>query len=135
MKLEPTVSNVNQRSCEAEWRLTLKFRKNTKTEPEIQLIPFIGILWVLFILLMLSRTGPQRTGINLTRPVAPNQRQTDQPRQMILSVNAQGSYAVNKVVADAASTPPSVVNVMDAAWRSGLSPWTFATFSSEGAEF
>lgn len=139
----------------------MKFRKSTHAEPEINLIPFIDILLVVVIFLMLSTTWSKLTEINLTLPVANDQRQTDKPRQIILSVNAQGSYAVNKVVvggrtvaalsaalspladkstilvisADAASSHQSVVNAMEAARRSGLSQLTFATQSSEGAEF
>jgi biopolymer transport protein ExbD len=39
------------------------------------------------------------------------------------------------ISADAASSHQSVVNAMEAARRSGLSQLTFATQSSEGAEF
>jgi biopolymer transport protein ExbD len=73
----------------------LKFRKSTNPEPEINLIPFIDILLVVVIFLMLSTTWSKLTEINLTLPVANDQRQTDKPRQNILSVNAQGSYSVN----------------------------------------
>jgi biopolymer transport protein ExbD len=110
---------------------------------------------------MLSTTWSKLTEINLTLPVADDQRQTEKPRQIILTVNAQGSYSVNKVVvdgrtvaaltaaltpladkstilvisADAASSHQAVVNAMEAARRSGLSQLTFATQSSEATEF
>ncbi len=141
--------------------MRLKFRKNSPAEPEINLIPFIDILLVVVIFLMLSTTWSKLTEINLTLPVADDQRQTEKPRQIILTVNAQGSYSVNKVVvdgrtvaaltaaltpladkstilvisADAASSHQAVVNAMEAARRSGLSQLTFATQSSEASEF
>jgi biopolymer transport protein ExbD len=139
----------------------VKFRKNTPAEPEINLIPFIDILLVVVIFLMLSTTWSKLTEINLSLPVANDQKQTDKPKQIILSVSAQGAFAVNKmpvpgrtvaalvnaltpladkgtilvISADAASSHQSVVNAMEAARRSGLSQLTFATQSSEVAEF
>jgi len=139
----------------------VKFRKNTPAEPEINLIPFIDILLVVVIFLMLSTTWSKLTEINLSLPVANDQKQTDKPKQIVLSVSAQGAFAVNKmpvpgrtvaalvnaltpladkgtilvISADAASSHQSVVNAMEAARRSGLSQLTFATQSSEVAEF
>jgi biopolymer transport protein ExbD len=139
----------------------VKFRKNIPAEPEINLIPFIDILLVVVIFLMLSTTWSKLTEINLSLPVANDQKQTDKPKQIILSVSAQGAFAVNKmpvpgrtvaalvnaltpladkgtilvISADAASSHQSVVNAMEAARRSGLSQLTFATQSSEVAEF
>jgi biopolymer transport protein ExbD len=139
----------------------LKFRKNSSAEPEINLIPFIDILLVVVIFLMLSTTWSKLTEINLSLPVADDQRQTEKPRQIILSVSAQGAFAINKtpvagrsvaalsaaltpltsknttlvISADAASSHQSVINAMEAARRSGLSQLTFATQSSEGSEF
>ena len=139
----------------------MKFRKNTSAEPEINLIPFIDVLLVVVIFLMLSTTWSKLTEINLSLPVANDQMQTDKPMQIVLSVSAQGAFAVNKIPvpgrtvaalvtaltpladkgtvlvisADAASSHQSVVNAMEAARRSGLSHLTFATQSSEIAEF
>lgn len=139
----------------------MKFRKNTPAEPEINLIPFIDILLVVVIFLMLSTTWSKLTEINLSLPVANDQKQTDKPKQIILSVSAQGAFTINKlpvpgrtvaalvntltplaekgtilvISADAASSHQSVVNAMEAARRSGLSQLTFATQSSEVAEF
>ena len=139
----------------------MKFRKNIPAEPEINLIPFIDILLVVVIFLMLSTTWSKLTEINLSLPVANDQKQTDKPKQIILSVSAQGAFTINKlpvpgrtvaalvntltplaekgtilvISADAASSHQSVVNAMEAARRSGLSQLTFATQSSEVAEF
>ena len=139
----------------------MKFRKNTPAEPEINLIPFIDILLVVVIFLMLSTTWSKLTEINLSLPMANDQKQTDKPKQIILFVSAQDAFSVNKmpvpgrtvaalvnvltplaekgtilvISADAASSHQSVVNAMEAARRSGLSQLTFATQSSEVAEF
>jgi biopolymer transport protein ExbD len=93
----------------------------------------------------------------MTLPLADTQKQKDRPQQIVLSVNAQGQYAVNKsriegtsvaalaaalgplaskevtlvISADAQSSHQSVVNAMEAARRTGLSQITFATQSSE----
>jgi biopolymer transport protein ExbD len=136
----------------------VNFRKRTPSaEPEINLIPFIDVLLVILIFLMLTTTWSRLTEINMTLPLADAQKQKDRPQQIILSVNAQGQYAVNKspiqgtsvgalaavlgplaskevtlvISADAQASHQSVVNAMEAARRTGLSQITFATQSSE----
>jgi biopolymer transport protein ExbD len=128
-------------------------------EPEINLIPFIDILLVVLIFLMLTTTWSNLTEINLSLPVADAQKQKERPRQIVLTVNAQGQYTVNKapvngttvngliavlgpmaakditlvISADAQASHQSVVNAMEAARRTGLSQITFATQSSPDA--
>jgi biopolymer transport protein ExbD len=136
----------------------VNFRKRPPSaEPEINLIPFIDVLLVVLIFLMLTTTWSRLTEINMTLPLADTQKQKDRPQQIVLSVNAQGQYAVNKsriegtsvaalaaalgplaskevtlvISADAQSSHQSVVNAMEAARRTGLSQITFATQSSE----
>jgi biopolymer transport protein ExbD len=136
----------------------VNFKKNRGTpEPEINLIPFIDVLLVVVIFLMLTTSWTRLTEINLTLPAADAQKQTDRPRQIILSVTAQGQYAINKspvggstvsalaavltplaskdmtlvISADAMASHQAVVNAMEAARRSGLSQITFATQSTE----
>lgn len=136
----------------------MNFKKNRTTpEPEINLIPFIDVLLVVVIFLMLTTSWSRLTEINLTLPTADAQKQTERPRQIILSVTAQGQYAVNKspvggssvtaltavltplaskevtlvISADAMASHQAVVNAMEAARRSGLSQITFATQSME----
>jgi biopolymer transport protein ExbD len=135
----------------------VNFKKNrTSPEPEINLIPFIDVLLVVVIFLMLTTSWSRLTEINLTLPSADAQKQTERPKQIILSVTAQGQYAINKspvggnsvaaltavltplaskevslvISADAMASHQSVVNAMEAARRSGLSQITFATQSS-----
>ncbi len=136
----------------------MNFKKNRTTpEPEINLIPFIDVLLVVVIFLMLTTSWSRLTEINLTLPTADAQKQTERARQIILSVTAQGQYAVNKspvggssvtaltavltplaskevtlvISADAMASHQAVVNAMEAARRSGLSQITFATQSME----
>jgi biopolymer transport protein ExbD len=136
----------------------VNFRKrNPSPEPEINLIPFIDVLLVIMIFLVMTTSWSRLTEINLTLPLADTQKQKDRPKQIVLTVNAQGQYAVNKspvgdtsvnalakalapvaskevtlvISADAQASHQSVVNAMEAARRSGLSQITFATQSPE----
>lgn len=138
----------------------MNFRKRTPSvEPEINLIPFIDVLLVVLIFLMLTTTWSRLTEINMTLPLADAQKQKDRPQQIVLTVSAQGRYAVNKspidgtsvgalaavlgplaskeatlvISADAKANHQSVVNAMEAARRTGLSQITFATQSSESS--
>lgn len=138
----------------------MNFRKRAPSvEPEINLIPFIDVLLVVLIFLMLTTTWSRLTEINMTLPLADAQKQKDRPQQIVLTVSAQGQYAVNKspidgtsvgalaavlgplaskeatlvISADAKANHQSVVNAMEAARRTGLSQITFATQSSESS--
>lgn len=139
----------------------MNFRPRQKEEPEINLIPFIDVLLVILIFLMLSTTYSKFTELQLTLPVADAQQLRDHPREVIVSVAADGRYAVGKnplegrhveqvaralseaatagsesvviISADAAAPHQSVVTVMEAARRVGLSQITFATQSSATA--
>ena len=139
----------------------MNFRPRAKEEPEINLIPFIDVLLVILIFLMLSTTYSKFTELQLTLPVADAEQQRDHPKEIIVSVAADGRYAVNKasvdgkgvegvaralsaaasagkdsvviISADASSPHQAVVTVMEAARRVGLSQITFATQSSGGA--
>lgn len=138
----------------------MNFKKNRSTpEPEINLIAFIDVLLVVVIFLMLTTSWSRLTEINLTLPAADAEKQTERPKQIILSVTAQGQFAINKspvggntvaaltavltplaskevslvINADALASHQSVVNAMEAARRSGLSQITFATQSTESS--
>jgi len=138
----------------------VNFKKNRSTpEPEINLIAFIDVLLVVVIFLMLTTSWSRLTEINLTLPTADAEKQTERPKQIVLSVTAQGQYAINKspvggitvdaltavltplaskevslvINADALASHQSVVNAMEAARRSGLSQITFATQSTESS--
>ena len=139
----------------------MNFRPRPKEEPEINLIPFIDVLLVVLIFLMLSTTYSKFTELQLTLPVADAEQLRDHPKEVIVAVAADGRYAINKtplegkhveqvaralseaatagresvviISADAAAPHQSVVTVMEAARRVGLSQITFATQSSAQA--
>ena len=136
----------------------MNFRSRSVSEPEINLIPFIDVLLVVLIFLMLSTTYSKFTEMQLRLPVADTDAQRDYPKEMIVSVSAEGAYSVNRVAvtgrsletlaaalgdgakagketvviisADASAKHQSVVTVMEAARRAGLNQITFATQSS-----
>jgi biopolymer transport protein ExbD len=139
----------------------MNFRPRQKDEPEINLIPFIDVLLVILIFMMLTTTYSKFTELQLTLPVADTEQQRDHPKEVIVAVAADGRYAVNKttvdgksvdavaralgqvdsagqgtvviISADAIAPHQSVVTVMEAARRVGLSQITFATQSSASA--
>ena len=136
----------------------MHFRRKSNDEPEINLIPFIDVLLVVLIFLMLSTTYSKFTEMQVTLPVADTDAQHDYPKELIVAVGADGNYSVNHTVlagrsldlvaaalteaakgaketviiisADASAKHQSVVTVMEAARRAGLSHITFATQSS-----
>ena len=139
----------------------MNFRPRTKDEPEINLIPFIDVLLVVLIFLMLSTTYSKFTELQLKLPVADTDQQRDYPKEVIVTVSADGSYSVNRaalagrsleslsaalteaatagkesvviISADASAKHQAVVTVMEAARRAGLNQITFATQSSTRA--
>ena len=136
----------------------MNFRVRAKEEPEINLIPFIDVLLVVLIFLMLSTTYSRFTELQLKLPVADADAQRDYPKEVLVTVSSEGAYGVNRlavqgrsvealsaamqeaakagkesvvvITADAAARHQSVVTVMEAARRSGLTQITFATQSS-----
>jgi len=123
-------------------------------EPEINLIPFIDVLLVILIFLMLSTTYSRFTELQVNLPTAEAEKLVQRPTEIIVAVAADGRYAVNKrniegrsvevlsaelaaasagkpdaiiiISADALAAHQSVINVLDAARRAGLSRLTFA---------
>ena len=135
--------------------MSLNFRKLRPEEPEINLIPFIDVLLVILIFLMLSTTYSKFTELQVTLPNADAEKLRERPREIIVTVSADGRYVVNRkpvdgrtvdllaaemlaatggssdmvviVSADATAAHQSVINVLDAARRAGLPRLTFAT--------
>jgi biopolymer transport protein ExbD len=135
--------------------MALNFRKQRPEEPEINLIPFIDVLLVILIFLMMSTTYSKFTELAISLPVADADKARDRPGEVIVSVAADGRYAVNRkavdgrsvdllavelraaaagsadaiviVSADATAAHQSVINVIDAARRAGLARLAFAT--------
>lgn len=136
--------------------MAMNFRKRHQPEePEINLIPFIDVLLVVLIFLMLTTTYSKLTELKINLPTANAETSKPRPKEMVVMVTSDGRYMVNQqllegrsvevltaglasaagghkdvivvVTADASATHQSVINVMDAARRIGLSQLTFAT--------
>ncbi len=142
--------------------MSMNFRQRSRDEPEINLIPFIDVLLVVLIFLMLSTTYSKFTELQVKLPLADAEQQRDYPKEIIVAVGADGRYAINKtaiegrsvetlaialsevaiagkdsvviISADAAATHQSVISVMEAARRAGLTQITFATQSAGSAK-
>jgi biopolymer transport protein ExbD len=132
----------------------MNFRKPRAEDPEINLIAFIDVLLVVLIFLMMSTTYSKFTELQVNLPTAEAERLRERPAEIIVAVSGDGRYAVNRsaiagrsveslsaalsaaakdqkepvviVSADASAAHQSVVNVLDAARRAGLSRLTFA---------
>ena len=138
----------------------MKFSRRRIEEPEINLIPFIDVLLVVLIFLMLSTTYSRFTELQINLPAANAEKLRDRPGEIIVAVAADGRYAINRkavdgrsievltaelaaaaggradsvviISADATAAHQSVVNVLDAARRAGLSRLTFAAQTAGG---
>jgi biopolymer transport protein ExbD len=136
--------------------MAMNFRKRHQPEePEINLIPFIDVLLVVLIFLMLTTTYAKLTELKINLPTANAQASKPRPHELVVVVTADGRYLINQhllegrsvevlaaglnsavadrkdtvivLTADASATHQSVINVMDAARRVGLTQLTFAT--------
>ena len=136
----------------------MKFKTNAPAEPDINLIPFIDVLLVILIFLMLTTTWSKFNEMNLSLPTANSQQTSGTPQTWVVSVNAQGGYAVNGaklegrtaqdigsalsgmnkseatllIKADASASHQAVVNVLEAARMQGISKISFATQNASG---
>jgi biopolymer transport protein ExbD len=137
-------------------------RHRPTDEPEINLIAFIDVLLVIVIFLVLSTTYTKFTELQVQLPTADAQNAPQRPKELVVSISKDGHYAIgNRVLtetsvealsmalaenangdkdsliiinADAAATHQSVINVMDAARRTGLAQLTFGTQASGGTK-
>ena len=133
----------------------MKFSRRPPDEPEINLIPFIDVLLVVLIFLMLSTTYSRFTELQVNLPSADAEKLQDRPAEIIVSIAADGRYAINRkpvdgrsvelltaelaaaaagrqdavviVSADAMAAHQSVINVLDTSRRAGLARLTFAS--------
>ncbi len=138
----------------------MKFGRRRLDEPEINLIPFIDVLLVVLIFLMLSTTYSRFTELQVNLPAAAADTLQQRPGEIIVSVSADGRYAVSGrgvdgrsvellaaemraasngrsdtvviISADATAAHQAVVNVLDAARRAGLARLTFAAQTPGG---
>ena len=140
--------------------MAMNFNRRKRDEPEINLIPFIDVLLVVLIFLMLSTTYSRFTELQITLPTANAEKLQERPREILVSITADGLYAINRkpvegrqveslvaalqaaaagtndsvvvVSADASAAHQSVIHVMDAARRANLPRLTFATQATSG---
>jgi biopolymer transport protein ExbD len=140
----------------------MNFRgRSSHEEAEINLIPFIDVLLVILIFLMLSTTYSRFTELQVALPTADAPRMNERPREIVVAISADGRYVINRrpvdgrdvealarqlreaaagrqdavviLSADALAAHQSVINVLDAARRAGLSRLTFAAQKPQGA--
>ena len=136
--------------------MAMNFRRRRPPEdPEINLIPFIDVLLVILIFLMLTTTYSKVSELRINLPAAKSEPTKARPAEVVVLVAADGRYMVNQrmisgrgiealstaitqaasnqrnavviINADAQASHQSVINVMDAARRVGLTQLTFAT--------
>jgi len=138
----------------------MNFRRHRHEEPEINLIPFIDVLLVILIFLMLSTTYSRFTELQLNLPTADAERQPQRPQQIVVAIGSDGRMLLDHqpidgrsvellaaaltaatkgdpkalviISADALATHQSVMNVLDAARRAGLSHLSFAAQTGDG---
>ena len=133
----------------------MNFRRHRRhEEPEINLIAFIDVLLVILIFLMLSTTYSRFTELQLNLPAADAEQMRERPGEIIVAIAGDGRTTLNRrpvdgrsvevltaelraaaagrsdtvliISADAMTTHQSVINVLDAARRAGLSRMSFA---------
>ncbi|MDP3420443.1 MAG: biopolymer transporter ExbD [Thiobacillus sp.] len=134
----------------------MNFRRGRREDyPEINLIPFIDILLVIVIFLAVSTTYARFAELKINLPTSSAEQTPSQPKQIEVAVAENGRYQIDNTAigdasveelaaalqkaaaslsepvvvinADARAAHQSVVNVMEAARRVGLSRITFAT--------
>jgi biopolymer transport protein ExbD len=134
----------------------MNFRRGRREDyPEINLIPFIDILLVIVIFLAVTTTYARFAELKINLPTSSAEQTPNPPKQIEVAVAESGRYQIDNTAmgavsvdelaaalqkaasslndpvvvinADAQATHQSVVNVMEAARRVGLSRITFAT--------
>ena len=137
----------------------MNFRRGRREDyPEINLIPFIDILLVIVIFLAVTTTYARFAELKINLPTSSAEQTPTQPRQVEVAVAENGRYQIDSTAvgdvtidelaaalkkaagdqvdpvvvinADARATHQSVVNVMEAARRVGITRITFATTTS-----
>ena len=137
----------------------MNFKRGYHREaPEINLIPLIDVLLVILIFLMVTTTYARYSELKINLPTATGEVSPKKPQTIQVAVDALGNYQVNEkgvaastealsaamagiakgngeivviINADSKATHQSVINIMEAARRSGLARITFATQSND----
>jgi biopolymer transport protein ExbD len=76
----------------------MDFRKGSKnrSEPEINLIPFIDVLLVILIFLMVTTTYSRFTELQINLPTADATVAQQRPNEIQVGVDARGNYKINQ---------------------------------------
>ena len=138
----------------------MNFRRGRREDyPEINLIPFIDILLVIVIFLSVTTTYARFAELKINLPTSDAAQTPNPPKQIEVAVAENGRYQIDNAAvgdvsvdelaaalkqaaaglnepvvvinADAQAAHQSVVNVMEAARRVGLSRITFATQTAQ----
>jgi biopolymer transport protein ExbD len=130
-------------------------RKSRLEDPEINFIPLIDVLLVIIIFLIVSTTFSKFSELKINLPTADANPVEEKLLPINVTVNKDGQYAINEEIlsqnsidsiekrliqiagnakdlpviinADAKTPHQSVVNVMEASRRAGLTKITFST--------
>jgi biopolymer transport protein ExbD len=134
----------------------MKFRfRGSREEPEINFIPLIDVLLVILIFLMVTTTYSRFAELQINLPTADASKAPDRVDQIDVSVDAKGTYSINKTIvpagnrdaltaqlkraaagmkdpvivinADAEASHQSVIRIMEAAQSAGYGKITFTT--------
>lgn len=136
----------------------MNFRRATKEDPEINLIPLIDVLLVIIIFLMLTTTYSRFAELQISLPTADAEKQLERPNEISIVMGGGGQYQVNRqavvfrdvasfaaalreagkdlkdpmvvINADSNVTHQAVVRVMDAARQAGFGQIAFAVEQS-----
>jgi len=132
----------------------MKFARNRKEDPEINLIPMIDVLLVIIIFLMLTTTYSKFSELQINMPRADAQKQLERSSEINVVVSASGQYLLQRrpiqfrnvanlaeemrlagagmkdpvvvINADNNATHQSVIRIMDAARQAGFGQIVFA---------
>jgi biopolymer transport protein ExbD len=134
----------------------MNFQKGKKTdELEINFIPLIDVLLVIIIFLVVSTTFARFSQLKINLPTAEASIADNNPEHINVTISKDGQYAINEkpinaktvaeltiklreisaskidsplvINADALASHQSVINVMEASRRAGLTKITFST--------
>lgn len=133
----------------------MNFRKNRKEEVGVNLTPLIDVVFLLLIFFMVTTTFTKETHLEIELPTSSSTQTISDQGQIEIIVDSGGNYVVQSkslvksdlntliraleeetgnldnppiiVVADAKAPHQSVVNVLDAAGKLGLSKLRMAT--------
>ena len=100
----------------------MNFRRRHSEAPEINLIPFIDVLLVVLIFLMLSTTYSRYAELQITLPTAHADKLAERPTEILVSVAADGRYAINSTPLDGRSIELLTAALVKAAGPAAATP-------------